>query len=104
MPSDWPFAKLVKDAARAGGPEQFVEQIRRAGELRGAAKATLIITLGISGVKLVGWLKHKYDESQEAGKQAEADLIAAIKEYEEEHPEDPVPEEKPPVASEEENG
>ena len=87
MPKGWPFAKLVQDAAKAGGPAQFVAKIRQAGEIRGAVKATLVLALGYGGAKLAGWAKRKYDESQEAGKQAEAELIAAIKEYEAEHPE-----------------
>lgn len=56
MSKEWPYAKLAQEAANAGGPEKFLEVIKKAAYEAGMsdAKHALIVPLTVAGIGLVG--------------------------------------------------
>ena len=83
MAKDWNYAQMVKKAAESGGPELWLEAIKKAAYNRGASDminvlaVPLIITgigLGTAGVigcqKIKKWYLDKKDEKLLAEKEA----------------------------------
>ena len=54
MANDWPYAKMAQDAANAGGPDKWLELIKKAAYNAGASdmKNTLVFPLLATGVGL----------------------------------------------------
>ena len=54
MTKDWPYAKMAQEAASAGGPEQWLELIKKTAYEAGASdmKNALIVPLLAAGVGL----------------------------------------------------
>ena len=54
MSKDWPYAKMAQDAANAGGPDKWLEVIKKAAYDAGASdmKNALVIPLLAAGVGL----------------------------------------------------
>lgn len=86
MDTKWNYSELSRIAKLAGGPEKLIEQIRHAGETRGALKMLPAVVVA-AAIGLVPYLVSKYKESQEAGRKAEEELIQGIKDYDASHPE-----------------
>lgn len=68
MSKDWPYAKMAQDAANAGGPDKWLDVIKKAAYDAGASdmKNTLVLPLlsagvGIGAVCVIGGQKiHKW--------------------------------------------
>ena len=68
MSKDWPYAKMAQDAANAGGPDKWLEVIKKAAYNAGASdmKNALVLPLlaagvGIGAVCVIGGQKiHKW--------------------------------------------
>lgn len=75
MSKDWPYAKMVQDAANAGGPEKWLEAIKKASYDAGAldmknalafpllaAGVGLGVVCAIGGQKIHKWITEKKKE------------------------------------------
>lgn len=75
MSKDWPYAKMVQDAANSGGPEKWLEVIKKASYDTGASdmKNALVFPLlavgaglgavcAIGGQKIHKWITEKKKE------------------------------------------
>lgn len=97
MAKDWPYAKLTKAASLAGGPEKWVELIKReefakgAGAMKKKMAPWIVVAtgVGVAGTLLIQkttkWLENRKaakEESATIAAEAEAMLISELHQVE----------------------
>jgi len=88
----WSYAELSKKAKLHGGPEEFMEYIVKVNKKVGRIEMVPVIggafVIGVVGTKVVNHFRQKKDDTQAELDAAKAEIIAGIKEYDENHPEE----------------
>lgn len=89
MSKDWPYAKMAQDAANTGGPEKWLEVIRKEAYDAGASdmKNALVLPLlaagvGIGAVCIIGGQKiHKWVVEKKQERLITEQEVAEAEEY-----------------------